>query len=176
MLERRIYRSMPVFQIWKVGGAAPTFILNFSEQDNQPIVTVEAEEYQLAPPTMTEGGTIFTHDAGLRWNWRIEYQCWPEESCKEYRNAPEIAPQFTEYEYGLLEWGRWQPTIGTTATHILFYPHRDMATGSDTERYRVFVTKNILSRTGLAQDRGIAGVIECTSQYPIANSGYIDFI
>lgn len=159
---RRIYTSQPVIFVY--AGATQVAALRFSEHDNQAVVHGPFKRpYQLAEDTVVEGGRIYSHQAGIYYRYRIEYQVWGEGYTMDKRDASN-RPQITEYEIGLLDRYASEPAV----YDILFYPHADLpgAGQSNDPNYHVLVKVNDVDRPTLAQDR-LTAVLEVESRQPV---------
>lgn len=163
-VPRRFYASMPVIYIWYGATLAARF--QFSEKDNQPVVHGPFKRpYALADDTPTEGGRIYSHQAGLFYRYRVEYQVWSERYCLERRNSS-MAPQMTEIEIGMLDLYASEPD----SYDILFYPHSDISGigATNDANYRVLLRANDMDRPTIAQDR-VTAVMEVESKLPVVD-------
>lgn len=164
--QRQLLTSLPVIAIYQ--GETKVEQMVFSGLDNlsAPDDGVHGpfkRPFVLAEDTPTEGGAIFSHQAGVYFRYVVNYHVWPEAYCLEKRTAT-FAPQITEREIGMLDYYASRP--GTY--DILFYPHSDLegVGQSNDPAYRVRILRNDVDRPGLGQDR-VTAVLEVESRYPI---------
>jgi hypothetical protein len=119
----------------------------------------------LAEDTETEGGRIYSHQAGVYYRYVVDYQVWSERYCLERRSTTNT-PQMTEVEIGLLDLYASEPA----SYDILFYPHTDLPGIGVTNdpNYHVLIRANDMDRPTIAQDR-VTARLEVESRQPVTD-------
>ena len=151
-MSRNFFTDMPVIQLWNSPTGSMISTINFSEEDNQPVIKWRPERITQVPSILLNDGSIASYPLGYRITGSVSFQIWQDEYLK-HRRSWNVKPQVTEYELELIRWA------DVYDFPILFFPHGSRAGSVYDDYRRVEVLVCSAERPDLAQDR-VSGVFQ----------------